>query len=363
MLEMGARGDAVRAIQQMLGFLGYRGLRRKGSGFEPAEIVADGAFGGITETAVLAFQRDHGLYADGRVGEVTLEALRKAHALRHTELAAPGPIIASNPVAGTGLLPWERCEADAWGGGYSAGWLLADAAAAYRRVLADARRQGALLTSSGMKRELHAPVGASRSATSMHYTGRAIDLFIYGAMQNTAKDACVAQRIAERRYRIWARCAPERAATPADLPPRITVPPAIRATRSWTCGPRWPPRPTGSARSGACAPASTGRSSRRRSATGGTPRAPSSKSSAPAARRPRRPLGSSPTGAARSPRRCSRPRASCRAAWRARRSTARSGTSRPPAARSVARWACRSSSCTRPGPTATPGARSATGRA
>lgn len=236
MLERGAKGDAVKAVQEMLAFLGYRGLRKKGSGFEPAEVIPDGDFGGITETAVLAFQADHALYTDGKVGETTLGALRQAYALRHTELASPGPlptpaVVAAPAAAPAGMLPWERCEADRWGEGYASGWLRADTAEAYRRVLAEVRRQGGVLTSSGMKRDLNAPVGPSRSATSMHYTGRAIDLFIYSGMQDAAKDPYVTERLGDRRYRVWARCSVERAAKAADLPEKVTVRNAVTAAK------------------------------------------------------------------------------------------------------------------------------------
>jgi hypothetical protein len=228
MLRTGDKGDAVRAVQEILAFLGYRGLRKSGAGFEAVPLVADGDFGSITESAVLQFQTDNSLYADGVVGETTLAALRTTFASRHNELAAPGPV--SAPAAATvpafsatGLLPWERCEADKWGEGYASGWLRADAAAAYREVLAELRRHGGVLTSSGMRRDLTASVGPNRSATSMHYTGRAIDLFIYSGMQDPSGDAYVAERLGDRRYRVWARCWADRVAKKADLPPKVEV--------------------------------------------------------------------------------------------------------------------------------------------
>ena len=55
--------DAVREVQKRLKELGYY----KGS--------ADGDFGPATEKAVIAFQKDHGLTADGKVGEKTLSKL------------------------------------------------------------------------------------------------------------------------------------------------------------------------------------------------------------------------------------------------------------------------------------------------
>ena len=59
--------DAVREVQKRLKELGYY----KGS--------ADGDFGPATEKAVIAFQKDHGLTADGKVGEKTLSKLNSAN--------------------------------------------------------------------------------------------------------------------------------------------------------------------------------------------------------------------------------------------------------------------------------------------
>ena len=61
--KYGSRGSEVTQIQQRLQELGY----------DPG--TADGIFGTRTQQAVLAFQRDYGLTADGVVGEKTLAAL------------------------------------------------------------------------------------------------------------------------------------------------------------------------------------------------------------------------------------------------------------------------------------------------
>jgi peptidoglycan L-alanyl-D-glutamate endopeptidase CwlK len=62
-LKKGARGDRVKALQQML----------KNKGFDPGAI--DGDFGNGTEAAVIAFQKSEGLLPDGIVGSKTLSAL------------------------------------------------------------------------------------------------------------------------------------------------------------------------------------------------------------------------------------------------------------------------------------------------
>ena len=62
-VTFGSQGDTVREIQKALKYNGYYN----------GEI--DGIFGDNTKTAVMNFQRDSGLKADGIVGEKTLSAL------------------------------------------------------------------------------------------------------------------------------------------------------------------------------------------------------------------------------------------------------------------------------------------------
>jgi murein L,D-transpeptidase YcbB/YkuD len=64
-LRKGSTGDAVRDLQRSLSALGY-----------PLEV--DGIFGGDTDVAVRAFQRDHRLAVDGVAGPRTREAIGKA---------------------------------------------------------------------------------------------------------------------------------------------------------------------------------------------------------------------------------------------------------------------------------------------
>ena len=61
--KLGSRGSEVTKVQQKLLSLGYR----------PG--AADGVYGEQTRAAVLAFQKDHDLVADGIAGAVTLAAL------------------------------------------------------------------------------------------------------------------------------------------------------------------------------------------------------------------------------------------------------------------------------------------------
>ena len=67
-LENGCEGEDVKELQTDLIRLGY----------DCGRFGADGDFGDATELAVKAFQRDHGLDADGVCGEKTCAALQKA---------------------------------------------------------------------------------------------------------------------------------------------------------------------------------------------------------------------------------------------------------------------------------------------
>ncbi|WP_414586664.1 peptidoglycan-binding domain-containing protein [Scytonema sp. PCC 10023] len=63
LLRSGSKGDAVKAVQERLNFLGY------------GPLVADGIFGSKTEAAVKLFQKDKGLTVDGIVGNFTWDTL------------------------------------------------------------------------------------------------------------------------------------------------------------------------------------------------------------------------------------------------------------------------------------------------
>jgi len=66
-LAKGSRGDEVSALQQKL----------KDLGFFPADVAASGMFGPLTQKAVLAFQKAHGLDQIGAVGPKTRALLNQ----------------------------------------------------------------------------------------------------------------------------------------------------------------------------------------------------------------------------------------------------------------------------------------------
>jgi hypothetical protein len=202
-LQRGAQGEAVRAIQEMLNFLGAHD-----PGEPPADpfvpLVVDGGFGKGTEAAVMAFQHAHALLVDGKVGPLTLQALEDEYQSERRALDSPG---ADSVEAAPQRLTFEASPADAYRQGYSRVWLRSDSAARYRAVYESAHAVGALLTSSGGKRDLNAPVSAGRSATSFHYSGRALDLFLYSGMVNPATDPYVVVRDGDPLlHRVYARC-------------------------------------------------------------------------------------------------------------------------------------------------------------
>lgn len=64
LIRRGDRSDRVRYLQEALNACGYT-------------VSADGVFGPLTESAVREFQTDHGLYADGIAGPMTIRELEK----------------------------------------------------------------------------------------------------------------------------------------------------------------------------------------------------------------------------------------------------------------------------------------------
>lgn len=63
-LYLGQRGEVVKAMQSGLSFIGF-------------EVATDGVFGKKTQSAVIAFQRQQNLTADGLAGKKTLDTLYK----------------------------------------------------------------------------------------------------------------------------------------------------------------------------------------------------------------------------------------------------------------------------------------------
>ncbi|WP_185972740.1 peptidoglycan-binding domain-containing protein [Shewanella hanedai] len=187
-LTIKSSGDDVKTIQEMLAEMG----------FQPGSV--DGLYGGKTEVAVIKFQEEQGLYADGVVGPNTWNAIREALAIHRDEQISPAV-----DDSGHTLMDWQRVSADRYKGGYDRFFLREDVASAYMRVYEQVQQAGGLITSSGARRSLKAKMNSSRSATSFHYTGRALDLFVGSGMKKTRTDPFIISPDGDRLWRVYAR--------------------------------------------------------------------------------------------------------------------------------------------------------------
>lgn len=189
LLKLNSLGEDVKTVQEILTALG----------FSPGPI--DGDFGTKTEKAVITFQEEHQLYADGIVGPTTWAALHRALTIHHEEQLQP--VITEEPTHQQ--MAWVRVPADKYRDGYDRFFLREDAAAAYGKVRDVVIDAGGVLTSSGARRSLNAHVSPSRSATSFHYTGRALDLMVGSGMENRARDPYVIAADQDRFWRVYVR--------------------------------------------------------------------------------------------------------------------------------------------------------------
>lgn len=179
-LRNGDVGDAVGGLQYLLNELICSGLK------------ADGFFGDKTEEAVENFQKLNDLLMDGVAGTATWNKIVELKA----QSVAPLSIV--------------KIDVDEYepGGGYKHFNLREDAADSFQNVVDEVHDKGGIITSSGSLRPLFMPVSANRSATSMHYTGLAIDLNIWSGMVDPKKDpyVCVRSKEDDRKFEVYARC-------------------------------------------------------------------------------------------------------------------------------------------------------------
>jgi LAS superfamily LD-carboxypeptidase LdcB len=83
-------------------------------------------------------------------------------------------------------------------------WFREDAAASYNNLRKDVLNAGGVITSAGSFRDLCAVVTAARSATSMHYSGLALDLATDTGMRNTSSNPYLITQEG-RKWRVWCR--------------------------------------------------------------------------------------------------------------------------------------------------------------
>lgn len=190
MLKLHSQGEDVRTLQENLAQLGCN----------PGKI--DGDFGEKTEDAVILFQEKEGLYADGIVGTRTMRALEEALREHLLEQQSPGiDSLEENPER----LPFVRVPADKYRDGYDRFFLRSDVADAYSEIRRAVVEAGGKITSSGARRSLNANVSPSRSATSFHYTGRALDLHVGSGMESPSRDPYVVSSDGDRYWRVYVR--------------------------------------------------------------------------------------------------------------------------------------------------------------
>ena len=172
------RGDVNSAVRKLQNLLTEKGFDTQG---------IDGWFGKDTETAVEEFQSANGLEVDGIVGEATWTALGTEYA----------------PAPGEATHHWDRAPADVYKNGFSSFTLREDVVEAYNHVYQEVKNAGGIIPSSGGKRNLSQSVGRGRSKTSFHYTGRALDIMIYSAMQNPETDPLVVAQDSSNTNPYW----------------------------------------------------------------------------------------------------------------------------------------------------------------
>lgn len=190
MLKLDDQGEDIRTLQENLRQLGYR----------PGRV--DGYFGEKTEKAVIQLQEAEGLYADGMVGPLTQGVIERALGELMLELQSPG---VDSLIEHPHRLPVTRVPADKYRDGYDRFYLRADTADAYMRVRERVVEAGGKLTSSGGRRTLNARCNPSRSVTSFHYTGRALDLHVGSGMERPGRDPFVVAADGDRYWRVYAR--------------------------------------------------------------------------------------------------------------------------------------------------------------
>ena len=182
-LRIGMKGEDVKELQMALFDYGY------------TSIAVDGDFGPKTEMFVMQFQAARDLYADGVVGPVTYKSL---------DITKEVTSEVSNHWESVPIFPSIK-------EGYGKFSLRDDVAAVLRKMVQElVAKYGIRLTSSGSRRSLSAGAGANRSSTSLHYIGRALDLYVYSGMVDPKRDPFVITRDPERsrHWIVWARAQP-----------------------------------------------------------------------------------------------------------------------------------------------------------
>jgi hypothetical protein len=114
--------------------------------------------------------------------------------------AAPSPNFEGDDTSFLGI---SKVPADLVSGGYNRFRIRTDLVSSYQAVYARVKALGGVLTSIGGLRELSAKVTVGRSRTSLHYTGRAIDLYTKTGMQPTPGQYVVTRDGGSNQRPLW----------------------------------------------------------------------------------------------------------------------------------------------------------------
>lgn len=164
---------------------------------------------------VRKFQKENGLSADGIIGEKTFTVLAR----QFSDITFLQKPLSQVPEKTTNSYTLERVICDIYTdfqkqNSYSGCLMRNDAAAALENVKKELNSYGCILATSGGLRDLYEKVSVGRSATSLHYTGIAFDLYLGAGMINTTIDPYVVQRVVKDNrtsYIVWARCSSQKA--------------------------------------------------------------------------------------------------------------------------------------------------------
>jgi peptidoglycan hydrolase-like protein with peptidoglycan-binding domain len=179
-------------------------LCRNLNSYDNAGLNANSQFDKILEDAVVNFQTKYGLLADGVVGRFTRTKLQEIYQAKLKSMYG----------SNTGLVSTAQAPADIHKNGYSSFRLRGDTADLISSIKRELNEWGAILTSAGGIRDLSVEASdSSMSTSSLHYTGRAIDLAVTSGMENPNKDPYIIiaeddkGRNGSRLNRVFARAA------------------------------------------------------------------------------------------------------------------------------------------------------------
>jgi hypothetical protein len=96
---------------------------------------------------------------------------------------------------------------DAFQGSHLNFVLRSDVLPFYENFYSTVHQNGGIVTSAGSLRDLNAPVTPGRSATSMHYTGIALDLHTNSGMTGSASEAYLIEQVGAKHWNVWNKVA------------------------------------------------------------------------------------------------------------------------------------------------------------